>query len=309
MGDCLQGHNWRPSSRMVCLGTSALVPRHKFCTKEMSCLCFPSSHQFAPTLPSHPAPTDTQPRQSTAGSSKNTPHQLSQQLPLASPSKLQSMAPSHHCSQKGSPASVERDSPALTCQSSSLTILPECQERQAGLREKTDGLTHNSRPPRTLSAFSPRQCCRTQRGEGMGLREPKKDLNLKVPLTEGPALPGCSGIPSLSSSLLGNTQAPPHTMPTCRWRCSQPPPLCLHPAVRCPSETLSESPSGTCELPPVPGSGETPDTSVNLAKVFTPLTGRSPPNSLESATHLDPCCKGSCCRDGKAEPGDQACPA
>lgn len=39
-----------------------------------------------------------------------------------------------------------------------------------------------------------------------------------------------------------------------------------------------------------------------------PATGRSPPDPVQSATHLDPCCKGSCRRDGKAEPGDQACP-
>lgn len=74
----------------------------------------------------------------------------------------------------------------------SFDILLECQKRQAGPTVKTDGLTQNSRPPRTLPAFSPRQCCGAQQGEGMGLREPKEGLSLKVPLTEGPALPGCS---------------------------------------------------------------------------------------------------------------------
>ena len=93
---------------MAYLGTSALVLRPQFCTKEMTCLCFPSSHQTAAMLPSHPAPTAIQPSQSTSGSSTKSPRQLSQQLPLSSLSKLQSMAPSPHCSQKGSPVSVER---------------------------------------------------------------------------------------------------------------------------------------------------------------------------------------------------------
>jgi len=42
--------------------------------------------------------------------------------------------------------------------------------------------------------------------------------------------------------------------------------------VRCPLETLSESPSGTCELPPVPGSGETPDIFEDPARALTPET-------------------------------------
>lgn len=136
-------------------------------------------------------------------------------------------------------------------------------------------------------------------------RASESQRSLKGPLTQGPSLPGCS-----RSLVAGEYPSLPHSMLTCRWRCSQPSPLCLHPAARCPSETLSESPSGTCERPPVPGSGETPDTSANLARIFTPaLAVRSPPDSVWGDTHLDPCCKGSYCRDGKAEPGDQAWPA
>lgn len=65
-----------------------------------------------------------------------------------------------------------------------------------------DGLM-NSRPPRTLPTFS-QAMLGAQHREGTGLRGPRKDLSLKVLLTEGPALPGysnshsadCWGIPS-----------------------------------------------------------------------------------------------------------------
>lgn len=71
--------------------------------------------------------------------------------------------------------------------------------------------------------------------------------------------------------------------------------------MRCPLETLSESPSGTCELPPVPGSGETPDIFEDPARALTPpCFQKPPPYTAQNVTHLDPCCRGSCQRDRKA---------
>ena len=124
-----------------------------------------------------------------------------------------------------------------------------------------------------------------------------------------PSPPWLLKIPSVSSWLLGNAQAlhkpcPPvdgdvlnHLLCVCilqrdaPWR-------------HCQNHLLGLASSHTClavgrhQTPLQIWQGSSP-----------PLPGRSPPDSVQSATHFDPCCKGSCCGDGKAEPRDQACPA
>lgn len=198
---------------MVCLGTSALVLRPKFCTKEMSCLCFPSRHQPAATLLSHPAPTDTQPSQSTAGSSKKQPTSALTATAFSQPEQAAvhgTLIPLHPEGQ--SCVSGERHAVWQSCPSCggfptiSLHTLLECQKRQAGPREKTDRLTQNSRLPRTLPAFSPRQCCEAQQG-WHGPQGAKGRPKLEGTTDRRPSPPWLLKIPSVSIWLLGNTQA------------------------------------------------------------------------------------------------------
>lgn len=53
MGDCLQGHNWRPGSRMVALAHQLWCRDPNF-APEMSCLCFLSSLQPCSPHTQHP---------------------------------------------------------------------------------------------------------------------------------------------------------------------------------------------------------------------------------------------------------------
>lgn len=148
----------------------------------------------------------------------------------------------------------------------------------------------NSRPSRTYT--QPQAVLGAQQTEGTGLR---KDLSLEVLLTE----------PSLAAQIPINLQTPKSNPPVDGDVLHHLLSVCIlqrdAPWRHCQNHLLKLASSNPCLAVE---KKKPPAISANLERVFTssPLL-EGAPQTLYSITHLDICCKGSCCRDGTAESG------
>lgn len=84
-------------------------------------------------------------------------------------------------------------------QASKSCCVPEETSRTQGY----DGWADELRATQDPAYAQPQAVLGPQQREGTGLREPRKDLSLKVLLTEGPALPGCSASHQSSAGCWG----------------------------------------------------------------------------------------------------------